>query len=44
MTNNKSAFQSLEETSMLSWDLEKVRNVTVLASTPQTKVTREVTG
>ena len=36
--------QSLEETSMLSWDLEKERNVQVLASTPLTKVTRKVTG
>ena len=44
MTNNKKCIQSLEETSMLSWDLEKERNVKVLASTPLTKVTREVTG
>ena len=44
MTNNKTAFLSLEETSMLSWDLEKERNVKVLASTPLTKATREVTG
>ena len=29
---------------MLSWDLEKERNVKVLASTPLTKATREVTG
>ena len=44
MTNNKSAFHSLEKTSMLSWDLVKERNVKVLASTHSTKVTREVTG
>ena len=40
----KSAFLSLEETSMQSWDLEKERNVKVLASTPSTKATREETG
>ena len=33
MMNKKSTFQSLEETSMLSWDLVKERNVKVLAST-----------
>ena len=44
MLNNKNTFQSLEGTSVLSWDLEKERNVRVLASTLQTKVTREVTG
>ena len=33
MLNNKNTFQSLEETSMLSWDLVKERNVKVLAST-----------
>ena len=37
-------FQSLEETSMLSWDLEKEKNVKVLADTLSTKVTKEVTG
>ena len=31
--NNKNTFQSLEGTSMLSWDLEKERNVKVLAGT-----------
>ena len=44
MLNNKNTFQSLEETSMLSWDLAKERNVEVLAGTLSTKVTREVTG
>ena len=44
MMNKKNTFQSLEETSMLSWDLVKERNVKVLAGTLSTKVTREVTG
>ena len=44
MTNNKKCFLSLEETSMQSWDLEKEQTVNVLASTPSTKATREVTG
>ena len=39
--NNKNTFQSLEETSMLSWDLVKERNVKVLAGTLSTKVTKE---
>ena len=33
MMNNKNTFQSLEETSMLSWDLVKERNVKVLVGT-----------
>ena len=37
-------FQSLEEISMLSWDLEKERNVKVLADTLSTKATKEVIG
>ena len=37
-------YQSLEETSMLSWDLEKERNVKVWADTLSTRVTKEVTG
>ena len=37
-------FQSLEETSMLSWDLEKERNVKVLEDTLSTRETKEVTG
>ena len=44
MLNNKNTFQSLEETSILSWDFVKERNVKVLAGTLSTKVTREVTG
>ena len=44
MTNNKSAFLSLVEISTLSWVQEKVRNVKVLANTPSTKATKEVTG
>ena len=44
MMINKNTFQSLEETSMLSWDLVKERNVKVLAGTLSTKVTREETG
>ena len=37
-------FQSLEETSMLSGDLEKERNVKVWAGTLSTRVTKEVIG
>ena len=37
-------YKSLEETSMLSWDLEKERKVTVWADTLSTRVTKEVTG
>ena len=44
MMNNKNTFQSLEETSMLSRDPEKERNVKVLAGTLSTKVTKEETG
>ena len=44
MMNNKNTFQSLEETSMLSWDLVKERNVKVLAGTFSMKVTKEETG
>ena len=40
----KNTFQSLEETSTLSWDLAKEWNVKVWAGTLSTKVTREVTG
>ena len=43
MLNNKQ-IQSLEETSMLSWDLAKERNVKVLAGTLSTKVTKEEIG
>ena len=44
MMNNKNTFQSLEETSMLSWDLVKERNVKVLAGTLSMKVTKEEIG
>ena len=37
-------FQSLDETSMLNWDLEKERNVKVCAGTVSTRVTKEVIG
>ena len=40
----KSAFLSLVEISTLSWVQEKVRNVKVLANTPSTKATKEVTS
>ena len=43
LNNKKNTFQSLEKTSILSWDMQKERNVRVLASTLQTKVTREKT-
>ena len=37
-------YKTIEETSMLSWDLEKERNVKVLADTLSTRVTKEETG
>ena len=37
-------FQSLEEISMLIWDLEKERNVKVWAGTLSTRLTKEGTG
>ena len=37
-------FQSLEETSMQNWDLEKERNVRVLADTLSTRVIKEEIG
>ena len=37
-------YPSLEETSMLSWDLERERNVKVSADTLLTRETKEVIG
>ena len=45
MTNNKKVHSyHWLETSTLSWDQEKERNEKVLANTPSTKATKEVTG
>ena len=40
----ETAYRSLEETSMLSWDQDKEQNVQVLANTHSTEEAREVTG